>query len=240
MTFLEKKVSNVWAGSAVGIQAGGVGPKHPSLGFEMFRRMTFVGSSLIASQRSRVHLTRCRRNILRRPSMYTAADSYREVQCIIPTTLKVGCGLLPSTVGNSSNIVEIESWLGFLPSSARNTSTIAETKVRNKQWISIFYLNKTYHPLHGAIKCVHSNLAPQSRVNPPLSRDQKIFHNLTGFDSHLILKHAQKRLKKDTTPCIGTSSEKLITFTYHGLKFLVIKTILIINKQVYKRGYIHA
>ena len=46
------------------------------------------------------------------------------------------------------------------------------------------------------------------------------FHNLTNYDSHLILKHAQKTSKKDKMTCIGTSSEKLLTFTYRGFKFL--------------------
>ena len=46
------------------------------------------------------------------------------------------------------------------------------------------------------------------------------FHNLTNYDSHLILKHVQKTSKKDKMTCIGTSSEKLLTFTYRGFKFL--------------------
>ena len=46
------------------------------------------------------------------------------------------------------------------------------------------------------------------------------FHNLTGFDGHFILKHMNHIGKKDKTDCIGTSSEKLLTFSYHGFKFL--------------------
>ena len=46
------------------------------------------------------------------------------------------------------------------------------------------------------------------------------FHNLTGFDGHFILKHMNHIGKKDKTDCIGTSSEKLLTFSYNGFKFL--------------------
>ena len=46
------------------------------------------------------------------------------------------------------------------------------------------------------------------------------FHNLTGFDGHFILKYMNHIGKKDKTDCIGTSSEKLLTFSYHGFKFL--------------------
>ena len=35
-----------------------------------------------------------------------------------------------------------------------------------------------------------------------------------------ILKHMHHIGKKDKTDCIGTSSEKLLTFSYHGFKFL--------------------
>ena len=47
-----------------------------------------------------------------------------------------------------------------------------------------------------------------------------LFHNSTGFDSHIILQHVGKISKRDSSSCIGTSSEKLLTSTYHGFKLL--------------------
>ena len=60
----------------------------------------------------------------------------------------------------------------------------------------------------------------RSKNTPPSFEVPVFFHNLTGFDSHVILQHVKKTDKIDTSSCIGTSSEKLLTFTYRGFKFL--------------------
>ena len=60
----------------------------------------------------------------------------------------------------------------------------------------------------------------KSKKTPASFEVPVFFHNLTGFDGHFILKHMNHIGKKDKTDCIGTSSEKLLTFSYHGFKFL--------------------
>ena len=60
----------------------------------------------------------------------------------------------------------------------------------------------------------------KSKKTPASFEVPVFFHNLTGFDGHFILKHMNHTGKRDKTDCIGTSSEKLLTFSYHGFKFL--------------------
>ena len=47
-----------------------------------------------------------------------------------------------------------------------------------------------------------------------------VFHNLSNYDLHLILQHMPKMDRKDKASCIATSGERLITFSYKGLKFI--------------------
>ena len=60
----------------------------------------------------------------------------------------------------------------------------------------------------------------ESRKTLPSFGVPRFFHNLTGFDGQFILKHMHHINKKDKSDCIGTSSEKLLTYSYHGFKFL--------------------
>ena len=75
--------------------------------------------------------------------------------------------------------------------------------------------------------CTRCNLsrkykqASRPKKNKPATYEIPIFfHNLKGFDSHLILEHFPALSKKDRVNCIATNFEQFLTFSYRGLKFV--------------------
>ena len=59
----------------------------------------------------------------------------------------------------------------------------------------------------------------KSKNNPAEFEIPVVFHNMSNYDLHLILQHMPKMDRKNKASCIATSSERLITFSYRGLKF---------------------
>ena len=92
--------------------------------------------------------------------------------------------------------------------------------------------SKCHHHLHTTgqylfAACNRCNLllkykqTSRKSENKPASYEIPIvFHNLSNYDLHLILKHMPKMDREDKSSCIATSSERLITFSYRGLKFI--------------------
>ena len=75
--------------------------------------------------------------------------------------------------------------------------------------------------------CTRCNLqmkykqATRPKKNKPATYEIPIFfHNLKGFDSHLILEHIPALTSKDRVNCIATNFEQFLTFSYRGLKFV--------------------
>ena len=92
--------------------------------------------------------------------------------------------------------------------------------------------SKVYHHLHSNGQylfpaCNRCNLSLKYKQSSRKSKNKPasfeipvVFHNLSNYDPHLILQHMPKIDRKDKASCIATSSERLITFSYRGLKFV--------------------
>ena len=75
--------------------------------------------------------------------------------------------------------------------------------------------------------CVRCNLAmkykqsTRAKKNKPATYEIPIFfHNLRGYDSHLLLEHFPPLTSQDRVNCIATNFEQFLTFSYRGLKFV--------------------
>ena len=63
--------------------------------------------------------------------------------------------------------------------------------------------------------------ATRPKKNKPATYEIPIFfHNLRGYDSHLLLKHFPPLTNQDRVNCIATNFEQFLTFLYRGLKFV--------------------
>ena len=75
--------------------------------------------------------------------------------------------------------------------------------------------------------CTRCNLlikykqATRPKKNKPATYEIPIFfHNLRGYDSHLLLEHFPPLTSQDRVNCIATNFEQFLTFSYRGLKFV--------------------
>ena len=75
--------------------------------------------------------------------------------------------------------------------------------------------------------CTRCNLlrkykqATRPKKNKPATYEIPIFfHNLKGYDSHLLLEHFPALSTKERVNCIATNFEQFLTFSYRGLKFV--------------------
>ena len=75
--------------------------------------------------------------------------------------------------------------------------------------------------------CARCNLsrkykqATRPKKNKPATYEIPIFfHNLRGYDSHILLEHFPELTSKDRVNCIATNFEQFLTFSYRGLKFV--------------------
>ena len=63
--------------------------------------------------------------------------------------------------------------------------------------------------------------ATRPKKNKPATYEIPIFfHNLRGYDSHLLLEHFPPLTNQDRVNCIATNFEQFFTFSYRGLKFV--------------------
>ena len=64
-------------------------------------------------------------------------------------------------------------------------------------------------------------LATRPKKNKPATYEIPIFfHNLRGYDSHLLLEHFPPLTRQDRVNCIATNFEQFLTFSFRGLKFV--------------------
>ena len=75
--------------------------------------------------------------------------------------------------------------------------------------------------------CARCNLsrkykqATRPKKNKPATYEIPIFfHNLRGYDSHILLEHFPPLTNQDRVNCIATNFEQFLTFSYRGLKFV--------------------